>query len=167
LPFNRAGMTQLVSRSRFNAAAVAGLAAMALAPAVMAQSPDVTGVWIDHTGRGAVEISRCGNAICGRIAWLQQPNDPAGKPLTDGNNPNSALRSRPICGLQVIGDVKPKGEGAYADGWIYNPEDGGRFSLDVKLLGPDRLQIHGFMGMRFLGEKHEWQRAPSTQARCK
>src|SRR4029077_14920970 len=30
-----------------------------------------TGVWIDHTGRGAVEIFECAGGLCGRIVWLK------------------------------------------------------------------------------------------------
>lgn len=156
------------------------VAFLSLASAAIAQSPvvappngtaapanDVFGVWIDHTGRGAVELTRCGTAVCGQVIWLQTATAVGGRPLMDGNNPNTALRNRPICGLQIIGDVRPKADGTYVDGWIYNPEDGGRFSLDLKLLRQDRLQIHGFAGVRFLGETHVWTRAPATQPRCK
>jgi uncharacterized protein (DUF2147 family) len=154
----------LIRSSRLSLVVALGL----LSPAA-AQAPahPVFGVWIDHTGRGAVELKPCGTAVCGQIVWLQQPNASNGRPLTDGNNPNAAMRNRPICGLQIIGDVQPTSDGSFADGWIYNPEDGGRFSLDLKLLHPDRLQIHGFAGMRFLGETHVWTRAAATQPRCK
>jgi uncharacterized protein (DUF2147 family) len=166
-------MTSMNRRTRRRRAVALAATALAtvfagpLANPLGAQTGDVTGVWIDHTGRGAIEITRCGTAICGNIVWLEQPNASNGRPLTDGNNPNAALKNRPICGLQVIGDARPKGNGSFVDGWIYNPEDGGRFSLDVTPLAPDRLQIHGFLGVRFLGEKHQWRRAPAGQPRCK
>ena len=39
--------------------------------AISASSP--IGVWIDHTGRGAVEITDCGGKLCGRIVWVKDP----------------------------------------------------------------------------------------------
>src|SRR5262245_25161256 len=61
-----------------SAALRAGLAAVALlaAATVAAQTPatGVNGVWIDHTGQGAVEIGPCGNLTCGRVVWLKNPN---------------------------------------------------------------------------------------------
>ena len=35
--------------------------------------PSPLGVWIDHTGRGAVEITDCGGKLCGRIVWVKDP----------------------------------------------------------------------------------------------
>jgi uncharacterized protein (DUF2147 family) len=37
--------------------------------AVAASSP--IGVWIDHTGRGAVEIIDCGGKLCGHLVWFK------------------------------------------------------------------------------------------------
>ena len=36
-----------------------------------ARAAEPTGIWYDHTGRGAVEISSCGSALCGRVVWLK------------------------------------------------------------------------------------------------
>ena len=47
-----------------------------------------TGVWIDHTGRGAVEIFECAGGLCGRIVWLK-----------DAGN-------KSVCGTQIIGNAK-------------------------------------------------------------
>src|SRR5262249_10916003 len=47
--------------------------ASASAPACAAGSP--FGVWIDHTGRGAVEISDCNGKLCGRLVWFKDPNN--------------------------------------------------------------------------------------------
>jgi uncharacterized protein (DUF2147 family) len=162
--------------------AVVALAAVLVSPAaVMAQSQapapgaaqaavppvDVAGVWIDHSGKGAVEIAPCGQTLCGRIFWIKDPVDKAtGKPLTDALNPDQAKRSSPICGLQIIGELKRQQSGAWDGGWIYNPEDGGRFKVEVRLRNRDLLQVTGYLGVKFLGETFVWKRAPSNIARC-
>jgi uncharacterized protein (DUF2147 family) len=118
------------------------------------KAPGEAGLWIDHTGRGVVEIKPCGDSLCGRIAWVK-----AGLPTKDA-------QGRKLCGLQIIGDVKRQSDGSWDNGWIYRPDDDGKFSLQIKLTSPDRLQILGYLGMKMLGETYVWKRAPADQPRC-
>lgn len=141
-------------------------------------TPDVSpnGVWIDHTGRGAVEITPCvpGAAagtpeaanLCGRIVWMKDPNDEKGQPLRDTLNKNAARRSQPICGLQIIGDVKPQPNGSWDKGWIYDPEQGSSFDLELRLRNPETLQVKGYMGVKFLSETYVWRRAKEPPPKC-
>jgi uncharacterized protein (DUF2147 family) len=121
-------------------------------------------VWIDHTGRGAVEISPCGQGLCGRIVWLQQPLDKQGHPLRDKLNEDRRLRDRPICGLQILGDLKPMRDGSWDSGWIYDPEQGESFDVAVRLTAPDVLQVTGYKGFKFLSETFRGQRAAEVPA---
>jgi uncharacterized protein (DUF2147 family) len=149
--------------------AVAGLGAVLLSGwsgGVRADPSKMIGTWIDHTGRGAVEFSPCGGAVCGRIVWMKEPVDAQGKPYKDGLNPNPSLRANPVCGLQIIGDAKPQGDGSLDQGWIYNPEDGAKYSVEVKLISPNILRVHGYMGMKVFGETFTWKRATGSLARC-
>lgn len=154
------------------------------APSPGAIDPGAVGVWIDHTGRGAVEIAPCsappptGGAappaakpadnsnLCGRIVWLQNPNDEKGKPLIDHLNKNPAKRGAPICGLQIIGDVKPQSDGSWDKGWIYDPEQGSAFDVELRLRNPATLQVKGYLGVKFLSETYVWKRAKDVPAKC-
>jgi uncharacterized protein (DUF2147 family) len=107
-----------------------------------------TGVWIDHTGRGAVEITDCAGALCGRIVWLK-----------DAGN-------KSVCGKQVIGSAKRTSAGTWDGGWIYDPERGARYSVELKLLGPDKLRVMGYMGSKMFSETYTWRRATVDLARC-
>ncbi len=152
--------------------ALASLAAAVVVVAVVAtgsaaQNSDVAGVWIDDSGKGAIEIAPCdGDKLCGRIVWLKQPNDKSGKPLTDGYNPKMNLRQQPVCGLQVMGDLQRVSGGTWDNGWIYDPKQGKQFDVEIKLRAPDRLQVMGYQGVKFLSETFVWTRAPATIARC-
>lgn len=129
--------------------------------------PGPTGLWIDHTGRGAVEIISCADALCGRIIWLQQPNDKAGQLLRDEKNEDRAKRSQPICGLQIIGGLKLQSDGSWDNGWIYDPEQGERFDVEIRLRSPDQLQVKGYKGLKFLSETYQWKRATTPpEPRC-
>lgn len=132
-----------------------------------AAAPGVEGLWIDHTGRGAVAIERCADRLCGRIVWLKDPNGKDGRPLTDQRNPDRAKRAQTICGLQIIGDLKGFAGGVWDEGWIYDPEEGERYSVEIRLKGPDTLQVTGYLGVKLLGETYVWKRAAPTAApRC-
>ncbi|HWV79801.1 MAG TPA: DUF2147 domain-containing protein [Hyphomicrobiaceae bacterium] len=150
--------------------------AQAAVPMPPAPVPSPQGVWIDHTGRGAVEITPCvpdaapgtpqAQNLCGRIVWMKQPNDEKGQPLRDSLNKNAARRGQPICGLQIIGDVKPQPNGSWDNGWIYDPEQGSSFDLELQLRNPETLQVKGYMGVKFLSETFVWRRAKELPPKC-
>jgi uncharacterized protein (DUF2147 family) len=137
-------------------------------PGAQAAAPaGVLGVWIDAKGEGAVEIGPCGDKLCGKIVWVKDPNDKNGRPLVDHFNPEPASKKRPICGLPVIGGLKRQPDGSWDAGWIYDPNDGKSYDLEVTTKSADRIQIKGYMGMKFLNETFIWTRAPANLQRCK
>lgn len=115
--------------------------------------PDVTGVWIDHTGQGAVEIAPCGDRICGRVVWLKNPN-------------HKSRSGKLICGTQVLGDLQRQTTTSWEAGWIYNPEDEERFSAALKLANADTLLVTGYLGIKLLGETFTWKRSSAPLERC-
>lgn len=132
-----------------------------------ADIPPAAGVWIDHTGRGAVEIAPCPEGLCGRIVWLQEPNDKSGQLLRDEKNGDRAKRGQPICGLQIIGGLKQQPDGSWDNGWIYDPEQGERFDVELRLRNPNQLQVKGYKGLKFLSETYQWKRAAAPPVpRC-
>ncbi len=105
------------------------------------------GVWLDHTGRGAVEITQCGEAVCGKVVWVADAKNSEG------------------CGLEILGDVKPMGDGTYDEGWIYDPDRDAKFSVELVPQG-NKLSVHGYKGIKMLGETFVWTRAPADLGRC-
>jgi uncharacterized protein (DUF2147 family) len=124
------------------------LAALALTSAAHAAPSAPTGVWLDHTGRGAVEITECSGGLCGRIVWLKDPGHSS------------------VCGKQVIGNAKLTGSGTWDGGWIYDPEKDARYSVELKPLGGDKLQVVGYLGSKFFSESFTWKRPTSELKRC-
>lgn len=106
-------------------------------------TPDATGVWLDHNGRGAVEISPCadGNGLCGYVVHIK----------------NDAHASR--CGLQILGNVTPNG------GWIYSPERKRKYPVALTRLADDNLRVVGNAGS-FFSRTFTWNRAPDSITRC-
>lgn len=136
--------------------AYASFVALALLSAsIAAQTPaaDVTGLWIDHTGQGAVEITPCGDRICGRVVWLKNPS-------------HKSKSGKLICGTQILGDLQRQPGNAWESGWIYNPEDEERFSAALKLTNVNTLQVTGYLGIKLLGETFTWKRSTGPLERC-
>lgn len=140
------------------------------ASAANASPPLEQGVWINHTGKGAVEIRPCGtsgaaaNRLCGFIVWLKEPNNAKGQPLTDGYNPDPAKRSRTICGLPVLGSLQRVSSG-WDNGWVYDPEQGAQFDAAI-VAGRERLVLTGYKGVKFFSKTFSWRRAPADLQRC-
>ncbi len=140
------------------------------AAAAQAAPPLETGVWINHTGKGAVEIRPCGptgaaaNRLCGFIVWLKEPNNRKGQPLTDGYNPDPSKRGRPICGLPVLGSLQRVSSG-WDNGWVYDPEQGSQFDAAI-VAGRERLVLTGYKGVKFFSKSFNWRRPPADLQRC-
>ena len=126
---------------------LASLTAMTVASAAnTASAASPAGLWYDHTGRAAVQISRCGSGLCGRIVWLK----------------NTAHNS--VCGTRVIGGGKKVGR-SYDTGWIYSPERRKKYSVEITPQG-GTLKVMGYAGSKMLSKTMIWRRAPSSLKRC-
>jgi uncharacterized protein (DUF2147 family) len=130
------------------------------------------GVWYNNSGKGAVEIRPCGasgrdaDRLCGFIVWLKEPNNKRGEPLTDGYNSDPGKRHRPICGLPVLGQLRPMSDGSWDQGWVYDPEQGQAFDAAIQLNSTDRLVLTGYKGVKFFSKSFVWKRAPADLPRC-
>lgn len=126
-------------------------AAFTLIPAVFesaSAASDPTGIWLDDTGRGAVEIKQCGGNLCGNVVWVKSASDSSG------------------CGKPIIGDVKPVGGGRWDNGWIYSPEKGRKYDVELTPLANGNLKVLGYAGMKFLSKTMIWKRAPQDLQLC-
>lgn len=161
---------QMPRSMKVTAAAVGALFSIVAAgapPDAGAQVPQaITGVWLDDTGQGAVEVYPCGDKLCGRIVWMKAPFDKSGKPQADVLNPDQAKRQRHVCGLQVIGDLKRQTNGSWDQGWIYDPKVGKSYDVELKLARPDRLTVTGYIGTKLLSETFVWTRAQPSLKSC-
>lgn len=135
------------------------------AKAALTPMPEA-GIWYDDTGQGAVEIQPCGKTLCGRIVWLKEPRNAAGQPLTDKLNPEPGQRSRPICGLQVLGGLEKQRDGTWDAGWVYDPKEGKSYDAALQVAGPGKLAVTGYLGVKFLSRTLSWKRAPADLPRC-
>ena len=134
---------------RFNAIALqtAALAVALLSTGAARANSSPLGLWIDHTGRGAVEIVNCGDKLCGFVAWVKDAKDAEG------------------CGEKIIGDVKSVGGGKWDNGWIWDPDSSSKYDVELTPMG-DQMRVVGYAGTKWLSETYTWKRAPADLKKC-
>ncbi|MCP5367410.1 MAG: DUF2147 domain-containing protein [Hyphomicrobiales bacterium] len=136
--------------------------ALSLSAAVAAPAPsqaaDILGTWLTKGGKSHVTIEPCGERFCGKIVWMKEPNDAAGKPKLDKENSDEALRSRPILGLPLLTGFKKNGAREWDGGQIYNPEDGKTYRSELELKSDHELGVSGCV--LFFCKEQLWTRVP-------
>lgn len=143
------------------------LAALIAVLAPLPASSQITGAWLTDARDGVVDIRGCGGGLlCGYIVSILKDYG-RGAAVRDELNENVKLRSRPICGLPILGKLKQLGPNTWGDGWVYDPKRGRTFSVEVSLAGSDTLSVRGYKGVRALGQTVVWTRAAPNQPKCK
>ncbi len=118
---------------------------------------DVLGKWKLEDGTAIVEVYKNGDAYNGKIVWLENPTEADGSPAVDNNNPDKALRSRALIGLNMLSGLKKDGNG-YSGGSIYDPGNGKTYNCSMKVEG-DVLHVRGSLDKKgLLGRTMDWFR---------
>lgn len=127
-----------------------------IASPAWAASP--VGLWSTEEGKGQVRIEPCGERLCGSIVALKEPLNAEGQPKRDRNNPDAALRERPIVGLPVLQAFLPDGDepNKWTGGTIYDPESGKTYKCTLTLQADGTLDVRGYVGVPLLGRSQTW-----------
>lgn len=115
----------------------------------------LVGNWLTGSKKGIVQIYKEGTKYNGKIIWLQTPTYEDGKPKVDKHNPDKALQTRPIMGLNMLNGFVFDGS-KWVDGTIYDPEKGKTYSCKIMLKGDDMLDVRGFIGISLIGRTDTW-----------
>jgi uncharacterized protein (DUF2147 family) len=127
------------------------VALLALIAAPATAAVPVTGKWITAERDSIIEIGTCGNTVCGKVLRLLKPN-PDGKMPTDANNPNPALRTRPIPGIMILTGFTDSG--ALWKGRIYDPKSGKSYKSKLARNPDGSLTVQGCVA--FLCQSFKW-----------
>ncbi|SFR56987.1 Uncharacterized conserved protein, DUF2147 family [Marinobacter daqiaonensis] len=126
---------------------------------------DPRGLWNTEDDSAQVQLESCGDELCGRIVWLENPTDDQGNPVADAENPEPELRDRPIEGLKIVWGLQGAGDGeSWKDGKVYDPESGKTYNARITLEDQDTLSLRGYVGAPLFGRTSTWTRADSERA---
>lgn len=118
----------------------------------------ILGVWETGNGKARIKVDKVGDKYFGRIVWLREPNDETGKAKVDKNNPDEALRQKPLLGYSMLKDFQYKGEKIWEEGTIYDPESGSTYSCTITMTDQNTLDVRGFIGVSLFGRTDVWKR---------
>jgi uncharacterized protein (DUF2147 family) len=105
----------------------------------------LVGTWLTEDGSSRVVIAAGqgadgGTVYAGKVAWLKDPTRD-GVAVHDANNPDAALRGRPILGLEIVSGFKAAPGGGWTGGTLYSPRAGKSYPAMLSLTADGRLQI--------------------------
>ncbi|MDV2985702.1 UNVERIFIED_CONTAM: DUF2147 domain-containing protein [Methylobacteriaceae bacterium AG10] len=129
-------------------AAVGLFLAVSAGGAQAQKAADLSGLWQTETAGSTVRIARCGGGYCGTIATT------AGTGV-DAQNPDPALRTRKLVGVQIMQAGTPSGAGF--EGSLYNPNDGKTYAGSLTPKAPDTVEVAGCV-LSVLCKRQTWRR---------
>jgi uncharacterized protein (DUF2147 family) len=130
-----------------------GLATLLAGPAAFAADGGIKGFWRIGDGRSVIEITDCNTGICGRVVAM-----PPDANATDLNNPDESKHSRALCKLVILYGFTQTSGTEWEDGTIYDPKGGKTYDANMKLSGPDTLDLRGYVGITLFGRTDTWTR---------
>jgi uncharacterized protein (DUF2147 family) len=133
------------------------------AQAVSSAPPTRTGIfgnWKSAAG-SIVRVSRCGAHVCLSLVQLINTRGYT----TDAENPNPALRNRPLCGLRIGSNFTLADPGHAVGGTIYDPKTGKTYRATITA-EEGRLHLRGYVGIPLFGESQTWVRPAQPVVPC-
>lgn len=118
----------------------------------------ILGTWLTQAKDGKVEIYEQDGKYFGKIIWIDETSNPDGANAKDRNNPDPALRSRPVLNCNILQEFKYKGDDEWKGGTIYDPNNGKTYKSTI-WFDEDKnvLNVRGYVAFFYRTEK--WTRA--------
>lgn len=148
------------------AVALLSLLCLSTAPGFAQYAPSVPpangvmGYWSTDAG-SVLHVHPCGGDVCITIMTISQK----APGVIDGHNPDPALRTRPVCHLDIGSGFQLKDADHGEDGRIYDPETGKTYKSAISSDG-NLLQVRGYIGFKAMGRTETWHRTSAAEATC-
>ena len=107
-----------------------------------------------------LEVGETDGVLHARIVAMLDPlykpdeDGPVGTERVDMHNPDPALRTRPLLGLDLLSQYQYK-DGKW-QGQLYDPESGKTYKSQITLGSDGKLQMRGYIGTPMLGRTAVW-----------
>lgn len=130
------------------------LLVLMLLPMAAAADDSIVGTWLTADGEGLVEIRFEGEVPKG---FIKGAADGVERGRRDDQNPDPALRDRPLKGLQIISNLSRADDSRWK-GNIYDPNTGKTYKCTISMDGENILKLRGYVGVPMLGRTETWTR---------
>lgn len=126
--------------------------------ALAEEADAIVGEWHTKDNKALVQVYKADNVYNGKIVWLKEPKNDDGSEKLDTNNPDQGKQGNAIIGLNLVKGFVYKGKNKWADGTIYDPDNGKTYSCKMKLNEDNTLKVRGFIGVSLIGRTQVWTR---------
>ena len=127
------------------------IAALALIAVPVQAAVPVTGKWTTAEHDSVIEIGSCGATVCGKVLRVMRMM-PDGKAPIDRNNPDPALRTRPVQGMMILTGFTDGG--SLWNGRIYDPKSGKSYKSKLNRNPDGTLTVQGCVA--FFCQAFKW-----------
>lgn len=108
-----------------------------------------------------IEMYSCGDAVCGRLLFSPKARTENGGLRANAFNPNE-----PICGAQMVFDLKQESAEEWRGGIIHDVETGRKANIKVHLKSPNEVEARFYKGIAAIGVTEELTRATKPPPPC-
>ena len=129
------------------------------AMAGFAQEADkIVGIWWNDEKTSKIKVEKEDGKYIGTIVYMIPEKYEDGEPPKDDENPDKALQSRSIVGLQILSGLKYDADDKeWDDGTIYDPKSGKTYDCYVWLESNELMKLKGYVaGIKWMGKSSEW-----------
>ncbi len=127
-------------------------------PIFAQQSDAIVGEWYNQEKTATILVYKKSGLYFGKINT--SPESGKTKPANDEKNPDKALQTKPIVGLEILKNFVFTKEKIWDEGTIYDPNNGKTYSSFIKMVDYNTLDIRGYVGISLLGRTTQWTRKP-------
>ena len=120
----------------------------------------VLGYWSTDAG-SVLKVAECGDKVCITVMTISQK----APGVIDGHNPDPALRTRPVCQLDIGTSFELKDPNHGEKGKIYDPATGKTYKAVMSSDG-NVLSVRGYIGFKALGRSETWKRTSADASTC-
>ncbi len=117
-----------------------GFLTLTAAIAQAAGGDRIMGTWQTPNGESKIEIAKCGDAYCGKIAWMMNPKN-------DQRNEDKSKRGRPLVGAEIVSNFQFDGAASWTGGKLYGPERGKTVDAKLVMVNDDTLEVRVSAGV--------------------
>lgn len=138
------------------------------APFPAPAEPLTTGEWVTADGEALLDLTTKENSLSVELRSIAQAllrSDETPRDV-DRNNPNPALRDRPLSGL-LLGDLVREPRNSVWRGRLYDPSRGKTYRVVVQQMTDDVLGVRAYVGVRALGRTMLWVRRAHFETRLR
>ena len=127
--------------------------------ATVANCDQICGKWMSSEKNLTVLVYKSGNQFKAKIIWFRDDPSLPMEEWRDKNNPDPALRTRKILGMEVLRDLKYDTDGdSWEDGMIYDAKHGREWNASAYINKEGLLKVKGYWHFKFIGRTMTFHR---------